>query len=216
MGRKRCILGIFPSFIVKNAHNLQPLKGGCKFVFLFSSFSLLLPFSALFFLFSSASINLKASKLPTNWGVRHITMWWFWPYWYTNPHMEPGQGVAFAPAVVSPQGESGGDPPASSLVPAFHGRRRARRGGQSLSTSCPKCCKKLLCVYPPPPGKYYENNSPRIFLCNFWGRLRQNCVITRKLIPQELFCVIGDRRHLRLVHVELREIYVTPGKIILR
>ena len=55
-----------PSFIVKNAPILQPTNCGCKFVFLFSSFSLLLPFSALFFLFSSASINLKASKLPTN------------------------------------------------------------------------------------------------------------------------------------------------------
>ena len=64
----------------------------------------------------------------------------------------------------------------------------------------------------PPPRKYYENNSHRIFLCNFWGRLRQNCVITKKLIPQELFCVIGDRRDLRLVHVELRGIFVTPKK----
>ena len=55
-----------PSFIVNIAPILQPTNCGCKFVFLFSSFSLLLPFSALFFLFSSASINLKASKLPTN------------------------------------------------------------------------------------------------------------------------------------------------------
>ena len=69
---------------------------------------------------------------------------------------------------------------------------------------------------PPPPRKYYENNSPRIFLCNFGGRLRQNCVITKKLILQELFCVIGYRRDLRLVHVELREIYVTPKKTFLR
>ena len=37
----------------------------------------------------------------------------------------------------------------------------------------------------PPPRKNYENNSPRIVLCNFWGRLRQNCVITKKLIPQK-------------------------------
>ena len=68
----------------------------------------------------------------------------------------------------------------------------------------------------PPPRKHYENNSPRVFLCNFWGRLRQNCVITQKLTPQALFCVIDDRRDLRLVHVELREIYVTPKKIFLR
>ena len=67
----------------------------------------------------------------------------------------------------------------------------------------------------PPPRKYYENNSPRIFWCNFGGRLRQNRVITKKLIPQEFFCVIGDRRDLRLVHVELREIYVNPKKIFL-
>ena len=40
-----------PSFIVKNAPILQPTNCGCKFVFLLSSFSLLLPFSALFFLF---------------------------------------------------------------------------------------------------------------------------------------------------------------------
>ena len=64
--KKSAVLAFLPSFIIKNAHNLQPLKGGCKFVFLFSSFSLLLPFSASFFLFSSASVNLKASKLPTN------------------------------------------------------------------------------------------------------------------------------------------------------
>ena len=63
-----------PSFIVKHAHNLQPLKGGCKFVFLFSSFSLFLPFSALLFLFYPASKNPKASKLPTNWGVRLFRM----------------------------------------------------------------------------------------------------------------------------------------------
>ena len=49
-----------PSFIVKNAPILQPTNCGCKFVFLFSGSSLLLPFSAVFFLFSSASINLKA------------------------------------------------------------------------------------------------------------------------------------------------------------
>ena len=70
-------------------------------------------------------------------------------------------------------------------------------------------------ITPPPPRKYYEMNSPRIFLCNFWGGgggLRQNCVITKKLIPQDFFCVIGDRRDLRLAHVELRKIYVTPKK----
>ena len=48
------------------------------------------------------------------------------------------------------------------------------------------------------------------------GRLRQNYVITKKLVPQELFCVIGGCKDLRLFHVELREIYVTPEKIILR
>ena len=40
-----------PSFIVKNAPILQPTNCGCKYVFLFSSSSLLLPFSALFFFF---------------------------------------------------------------------------------------------------------------------------------------------------------------------
>ena len=35
----------------------------------------------------------------------------------------------------------------------------------------------------------------------------------QELIPQELFCVIGSCRDLRLFHVELREIYVTPEKI---
>ena len=70
--------------------------------------------------------------------------------------------------------------------------------------------------YPPPPQKHYENNLPRIFLCNFWELLRQNCVIIKKLIPQEIFCVSGDRRDLRLFHVELREIFVTPKKRFLR
>ena len=41
-----------------------------------------------------------------------------------------------------------------------------------ISPSQPLPVKKLR--YPPPPRKYYENNSPRIFLCNFGGRLRQN------------------------------------------
>ena len=36
------------------------------------------------------------------------------------------------------------------------------------------------------------------------------------LIPQEEFGVIGDCRDLRLFHVELREIYITPREIILR
>ena len=40
-----------PSFIVKHAHNLQPLKGGCKFVVLFSSFSLLFAFFLPYFSF---------------------------------------------------------------------------------------------------------------------------------------------------------------------
>ena len=42
---------VSPSFIVKNTPILQPTNCGCKFVFLFSSSSLLLPFSALFFFF---------------------------------------------------------------------------------------------------------------------------------------------------------------------
>ena len=62
MGRYSAYWAFLPSFIVINAHNLQPLKGGCKFVFLFSSFSLLLPFSALFFLFP---LILQISK-PQN------------------------------------------------------------------------------------------------------------------------------------------------------
>ena len=37
-----------PSFIVKNAPILQPTNCGCKFVFLFSSFSLLLPYFSFF------------------------------------------------------------------------------------------------------------------------------------------------------------------------
>ena len=36
------------------------------------------------------------------------------------------------------------------------------------------------------------------------------------MIPQNLFCVIGGCRDLRLFHVELREIYVAPEKILLR
>ena len=51
---------------------------------------------------------------------------------------------------------------------------------------------------------------------NLWGRLRQNCVIAKKRIRRELFCVIGTCRDLRLFHVELREVYTTPEKPILR
>ena len=51
-----------PSFIVKNAPILQPTNCGCKLVFLFSSSSLLLPFSALLFFFlcfyQSQSLNI--------------------------------------------------------------------------------------------------------------------------------------------------------------
>ena len=47
-GQIYSIFGI-SSFIVKNAPILQPTDCGCKFVFLCSSSSLLLPFSALFF-----------------------------------------------------------------------------------------------------------------------------------------------------------------------
>ena len=36
---------------------------------------------------------------------------------------------------------------------------------------CPRFAKPQFGFpdYPPPPRKYYENNSPRIFLCNFLG-----------------------------------------------
>ena len=51
MGRYTPFLAFSPSFIVKNAPILQPTNCGCKFVFLFSSSSVLLPFSALFFFF---------------------------------------------------------------------------------------------------------------------------------------------------------------------
>ena len=71
--------------------------------------------------------------------------------------------------------------------------------------------------HPPPPRKYYENSSPRVvFGVIFWVRLRQNYVITKPLTHQELFCVITGCRDLTLFHVELREIYVTPEKQILR
>ena len=49
----------------------------------------------------------------------------------------------------------------------------------------------------------------------FWECLQLNYVIARKLIPPALFCVTCVCRDLRLFHVELREIYVTPEKIIL-
>ena len=69
---------------------------------------------------------------------------------------------------------------------------------------------------PPPRENITKIIRPEYFCVIFGGRLQQNCVITKKLIPQELFCVIGDRRDLRLVHDELREIYVAPKKIFLR
>ena len=65
---------------------------------------------------------------------------------------------------------------------------------------------------PPPRGKYYENNSPTSLLSTSGGRLRQNYVIAKKPTVQELFCVIGSCRDLKLFHVELHEIYVTPER----
>ena len=75
---------------------------------------------------------------------------------------------------------------------------------------------KKLQLYPPPQQKTNKNNSLRVFLCNFWGRLWSNFVNTKKLTPQELLCVIGGCRDPGLFHVELREIYVTPEKRMLR
>ena len=69
---------------------------------------------------------------------------------------------------------------------------------------------------PPPRENITKIIRPEYSCISSGGRLQQNCVITKKLIPQELFCVIGDRRDIRLVHAELREIYVTPKKIFLR
>ena len=54
----------YPSFIVENAQILQPRKGGCKFVFLFSSFSLRLPFSALFCFFALLLLISKPKNCP--------------------------------------------------------------------------------------------------------------------------------------------------------
>ena len=51
MGRYTPFFAFLPSFIVKNAPILQPTNCGCKFVFLFSSSSLLLPFFCLIFPF---------------------------------------------------------------------------------------------------------------------------------------------------------------------
>ena len=70
--------------------------------------------------------------------------------------------------------------------------------------------------FPPPPKNITKIIRPECFCVIFGDGYGKICVITKKLIPQELFCVIGDRRDLRLVHVELREIYVTPKKIFLR
>ena len=68
----------------------------------------------------------------------------------------------------------------------------------------------------PPPENITKIIRPEYFCVILGGGYGKNCAITKKLIPQELFSVIGDSRDLRLVHVELREIYVTPKKIFLR
>ena len=68
--------------------------------------------------------------------------------------------------------------------------------------------------YPPPPRE--KIIRPEYFYVILGGGYGKNYVITKRLIPQELFCVIGGCRDLRLFHVELREIPVTPEKIILR
>ena len=57
-------------------------------------------------------------------------------------------------------------------------------------------------VYTPVGENVTKESAQNIFM---HGRLRQNYVITKKSIPQELFCVIGGCRDLRLFHVELRD-----------
>ena len=75
----------------------------------------------------------------------------------------------------------------------------------------PFCSPSKLPI--PPRRKYYENNSPRIVLCNSGGAITaKNYVITKKLVLQKLFCVIGGRWDNRLFHIELRKIYVTFEK----
>ena len=58
--------------------------------------------------------------------------------------------------------------------------------------------------------KDYEKDSPRIFLCDLLGSTTAKYVITKKAIPQKLYCVIGGCRDLKLFHVELCEVYATP------
>ena len=38
-----------------------------------------------------------------------------------------------------------------------------------------------------PRRKHSENNSPRLFLCTFWGRLLQNHVIAKRRFPNYYF-----------------------------
>ena len=54
---------------------------------------------------------------------------------------------------------------------------------------------------PPLRRKNYENNSRRICLCNFGERLWQSYVVTKKLSPRNLFCVIDVRLDNRLFHI---------------
>ena len=71
------------------------------------------------------------------------------------------------------------------------------------------------------PGAYspLENITKMIhpkYIYVILGSVTANYVITKKSIPQELFCVVGGCRDLRLFHVELRDIHAPPENILFR
>ena len=68
------------------------------------------------------------------------------------------------------------------------------------------------CSLPPPPptAKILRKQLTQNILCDFGAHLRQIYIII-----QELFCAIGGCKDLRLFHVELRKIYVTPENLFL-
>ena len=61
---------------------------------------------------------------------------------------------------------------------------------KAVHQSC-RCAYHWLLNPEPPRGRYYDMSSPRVFRCNFRGRLRQKYVITKRLIHQECFDVSG-------------------------
>ena len=84
-----------------------------------------------------------------------------------------------------------------------------------LRTTCSRGVP-LENLYHPPGENITKRTCPEYFNVILGGDHGKNYVITKKLIPPKLFCVICGRWDNRLFPIELPEIYVIFEKIILR